>query len=300
MGQNSTIEWTHHTFNPWWGCTKVSPGCTHCYAETLSNRYGHDIWGPRKDRRVFGEQHWREPLKWNKQAEQQGQRMRVFCASMADAFEDNPSVEKEREKLWAVIEETPMLDWLMLTKRPENMSRFAPWKDKWPVNIWAMTSVESQEQAEKRIPILAEVPAVIRGLSVEPLLGAVDLSIWLKDLNWVIVGGESGVKARPMNPKWALDVRDQCISANVPFFFKQWGEWMPIESELSDFEKEQRIYTFSNDNGEVSYRMKRTGKKASGRALDGETWTQFPIPIVTDQPKMRPNQALQPTPLARP
>jgi protein gp37 len=247
MGQNSTIEWTHHTFNPWWGCTKVSPGCTHCYAETISNRYGHDIWGPRKDRRVFGNNHWQEPLKWNSKAEQLGERMRVFCASMADAFEDNPSIAEERTKLWTVIEETPMLDWLLLTKRPENMLRFAPWREKWPDNVWAMTSVENQEQAEKRIPMLAKVPAAIKGLSVEPLLESVDLLPWLKDIGWVIVGGESGVKARPMNPKWALDIRDQCFSANIPFFFKQWGEWMPLNPEDIDSEGERKMYICRDD-----------------------------------------------------
>ncbi len=218
MGQNSSIEWTDHTFNPWWGCTKVSPGCTNCYAETFSYRYGHDIWGPKKSRRIFGDSHWQEPLKWNKQATQRNQRIRVFCASMADVFEDNSSVTQEREKLWKLIEETPMLDWLLLTKRPENMRKFIPWGANWPVNVWAMTSVENQEQAEKRIPVLVETPAVVKGLSVEPLLDAIDLSPWLPKVDWVIVGGESGSHARPLNPQWVMDIRDQCISANTPFF----------------------------------------------------------------------------------
>ncbi len=264
MGKLSEIEWTDHTFNPWWGCTKVSPGCTHCYAETWSNRYGHDIWGPRKSRRTFGEDHWKEPLKWHREALQIGRRMRVFCASMADVFEDNRSVEEERTKLWHLISETPMLDWLLLTKRPENMIRFTPWNGQWPDNVWAMTSVENQEQAEKRIPVILNVPAVVRGLSVEPLIGPVDLEPWLGHIDWVIVGGESGYKARMINSAWVRHVRDQCAAANVAFFFKQWGEWMPTKDE---------------SNIEI---MKRVGKKSAGRLLDGCTWDELPIVDIID------------------
>jgi protein gp37 len=223
VGQNSSIEWTDHTFNPWWGCSKVSPGCQYCYAEALSNRYGHDIWGLRKARRTFGEKHWQEPLKWHRRAQEHGHRMRVFCASMADVFEDNRNIEDERNKLWLLIEETPMLDWLLLSKRPENMRRFAPWQTAWPANVWAMTSVENQEQAEQRIPALLNVPARLRGLSVEPLLGSVDLSSWLTAIGWVIVGGESGPRARPMQLDWVRSLRDQCNDAGVPFFMKQMG-----------------------------------------------------------------------------
>lgn len=270
MGQLSAIEWTDHTFNPWWGCTKVSPGCTHCYAETWSLRYGHDIWGPRKQRRTFGEQHWQEPLKWNRLAIQQGRRMRVFCASMADVFEDNSSVEAERLKLWSLITETPMLDWLLLTKRPENMRRFAPWNESWPSNIWAMTSVENQDKAEKRIPTLIQVPAVICGLSVEPLLGPVDLTPWLDQVQWVIVGGESGRDARPMNPNWVRDIRDQCLAAEVAFFFKQWGEWAPTPLGT---ESHPELW---NDVKSWRSRMQRLGKKTAGRMFDGRTWNALP------------------------
>src|SRR5262245_42917072 len=115
MGHQSSIEWTDHTFNPWWGCTKVSPGCTYCYAETLSTRYGHTIWGPRAERRLFGDKHWQEPLKWNNTAEQIGKPARVFCASMADVFEDNHTLDLERERLWLLIGETPWLHWQLLT-----------------------------------------------------------------------------------------------------------------------------------------------------------------------------------------
>lgn len=260
MGQLSTIEWTNHTFNPWWGCTKISPGCVHCYADTWSRRYGHDIWGPKKPRRTFGEKHWQDPLKWERQADSLGQRKRVFCASMADVFENNKSILSEREKLWELISGTPMLDWLLLTKRPENMMRFSPWESEWPSNVWAMTSVENQEQANKRIPELIKVPAIVRGLSVEPLLNEVDLSPWLDQIQWVIVGGESGHGARQMKVEWVRNLRDQCRKHDVPFFFKQWGEWAPIFT--------------SND--EDNYQMKRLGKGNAGRILDGQTWNEFP------------------------
>lgn len=261
MGQNSSIEWTDHTFNPWWGCTKVSPGCKHCYAETLSNRYGHAIWGPHSDRRIFGEKHWQEPLKWHRSAIEQGRRIRVFCASMADVFEDNRKIEAEREKLWQLIEETPMLDWLLLSKRPENMLKFAPWSNAWPDHVWAMTSVENQEEAERRLPVLLHVPAVVRGLSVEPLIGPVDLSEWLADIQWVIVGGESGPNARPMHPDWVRKVQDQCERFNVAFFFKQWGAWAPSGADMKS-----------------DGTMRKMGKKASGRLLDGRLWEGIPNP----------------------
>lgn len=265
MGQKSAIEWTDHTFNPWWGCTKVSPGCVNCYAETFSNRYKYDVFGPRKSRRTFGEGYWQEPIKWNRQAAQLGERKRVFCASMADVFEHNPRIEAEREKLWSLIEETPMLDWLLLTKRPENMRRFAPWENEWPRNVWAMTSVENQELAQKRIPILLEVPAVVRGLSVEPLIGPVDLEPWLENIQWVIVGGESGQGARQMKPDWVRNLRDQCTTAGVPFFFKQWGEWTYIENEEHSGSNEPLL-------------TKRVGKKIAGRELDGKIWDELPNP----------------------
>lgn len=269
MGQDSKIEWTHHTFNPWWGCVRVSPGCEHCYAETFAKRVGLNVWGPAKttERRLFGEKHWAEPLKWNKQAGQAGERRRVFCASMADVFEEHPQIETERWRLWDLIEETPALDWLLLTKRPENIiantARWAPWGPigKWPDNIWIGTTVENQEQAEKRIPILLNVPARVRFLSCEPLLGPVDLDQaarhpdgtrrpnWGLGIHWVICGGESGHGARPMNPEWARSLRDQCQAAGVAYHFKQWGEY--------------------RDGA-------RLGKHAAGRLLDGREWNEYP------------------------
>ncbi|NJN65978.1 MAG: phage Gp37/Gp68 family protein [Chloroflexaceae bacterium] len=263
MAQYSPIEWCDHTFNPWWGCTRVSPGCQHCYAETWARRYRYEVWGKQTSRRLFGEQHWREPLKWNEQAHRQGRRIRVFCASMADVFEDHPDIVSERQKLWQLIEATPMLDWLLLTKRTEHMRQMVPrtWFPSWPRNVWAMTSVENQKQAARRIPLLLDIPATVHGLSVEPLIASVDLVPWLAHIQWVIVGGESGPNARPMSPDWVRRLRDQCQQFGVAFFFKQWGSYSPLER---------------GNNGTYRVEFQHTGKKSAGRLLDGRTWDEFP------------------------
>ena len=180
MSENSPIEWCHHTFNPWWGCALVSPGCAHCYADTTATRYGHgQLWRRHGERRTFGEKHWAEPLNWNEKAEAGGPRHRVFCASMADVFEDHPQLPPERDRLWELVSETPWLDWLLLTKRPENVAVMAPWGTIWPSNVWLGTSVENQRWAEERIPILLDAAAAIRFVSCEPLLGPVDLWSWI-------------------------------------------------------------------------------------------------------------------------
>lgn len=221
MGQNSSIEWTTHTFNPWWGCTKVSDGCKFCYAETLAKRYGHDNWGPGKERRLMSVNHWREPLKWNEDAERKGVRYRVFCASMADVFEER-APKSEQTRLWSLIAETPHLDWQLLTKRPERIAECLPvdWGQGY-CNVWLGTSVED-ERVIKRIGHLTQIPAVVRFLSVEPLIGPLP-NLPLQNIHWVIVGGESGHGARPMQKEWVLDIQEQCRSHNVAFFFKQWG-----------------------------------------------------------------------------
>lgn len=184
MGANSSIEWCHHTFNAWWGCQRVSPGCQHCYAETLAKRWNHQVWGPAKTttRRMMSEDYWKQPLKWNKSAGERGVRERVFCASMADVFEDHPDVRTSRGRLWNLIAQTPNLDWLLLTKRPEYINYLAPWGSEaypWPANVWVGTSVEDQQRADERIPELLKVPARVRFLSCEPLLGPVDLRRYL-------------------------------------------------------------------------------------------------------------------------
>src|SRR5689334_19979739 len=136
MAKDSKIEWTNHTFNPWWGCTKVSPACKHCYAETWAKRVGQEIWGARADRRFFTDKHWGQPKLWNEDARRQGIRYRVFCASMADVFEGRKELDSWRRRLWHLISETPHLDWLLLTKRPENVLKAVPWGDRWPSNVW--------------------------------------------------------------------------------------------------------------------------------------------------------------------
>lgn len=272
MAEQSKIEWTDATFNPWWGCEKISPGCKHCYAEAFAKRTGHKVWG-KVPRRLFGPKHWAEPEKWARKAAALGVRARVFCASMADVFEDAPELEPERRKLWALIRSTfftckngcdwtdikPVvttkngrgthcnmcsdasgmggLDWLLLTKRPENIAKFLP-ADVAPL-VWVGATVEDQEHAEKRIPhlLLGAALARVRFLSCEPLLGPLDLSEWLwgrahsprEDpaigVNWVIAGGESGHGARPFDVEWARTLRAQCLSAGVPFFMKQLGAY---------------------------------------------------------------------------
>ena len=254
----TTIQWTQrrladgrqlpgYTFNPWWGCQKVSPECTHCYAEAIAARYAEQrVWGPpaTTSRRLFGEQHWQEPLGWNAQAAREGHRRAVFCASMADVFEDHPQVAPAREQLWRLIEATPWLNWLLLTKRPEQMARLSPWGGSpWPDNVWLGTSVGLQRYAAPRLSALLSLMCVVHFVSCEPLLEPLDLTPWLPGLQWVICGGESGPKARPMWHAWARSLREQCSMADVPFFFKQWGG--------------------------------RT-HSAGGRLLDGRTWDELP------------------------
>jgi protein gp37 len=153
----------------------------------------------------------------------EGRYHRVFCSSMSDVYEEHPAVVESRERLWTVIEQTPWLIWLLLTKRPENIMKMSPWGQYWPDNVWVGTSVGKQARAEERIPELLKVPAIVRFLSCEPLLEEINLTPWLSELQWIICGGESGPKHRPFNPEWARILRDQCADANVPYFFKQHG-----------------------------------------------------------------------------
>lgn len=228
MGQTTAISWTDHTFNPWWGCARVSPGCQHCYAESFAKRTGHDVWGVGGERRTFGDKHWAEPLKWNRAAEAAGRPSLVFCASMADVFEDRDDLIPHRERLYDLIEATPHLIWQLLTKRPENvlaMTRYRYFHGL-PDNVWIGCTVEDQTRAFDRIPELVKVPASVRFLSCEPLLGGVILAA-LDRIHWVIVGGESGGKHRPMDLDNARDIVHQCEQRHVPVFFKQVGGLHP-------------------------------------------------------------------------
>jgi len=242
----TSIEWTQETFNPWWGCTAVSPGCAHCYAEAFALRGvgiegGPVAWGRGMDRRRNPSDYWKAPLDWNARAGRSGVRLKVFCASMCDVFDSEVDLSW-RVDLWDLVRRCQNLDWQILTKRPENIQAMLPqdWGEGWE-NVWLGTSVEDQIRADARIPVLSGIPAAVRFLSVEPLLGPVVLD--LRNISWVICGGESGRSARPLDPAWALSVRDQCVENKVPFFFKQWGG---------------------------------RDKKAAGKILEGRTWRQFP------------------------
>jgi protein gp37 len=362
--QNSHIEWTDHTFNPWEGCTKVSPGCTNCYAEARNQRFsGGENWGKGAPRRRTSIQNWKQPLKWDREARGEGReslecpsceapwkecdcgfaqrRPRVFCASLADWLDDEVPIEWLADLL-KLIHDTPNLDWQLLTKRPQNWRRRVeqvserfriagdairmPWATSWlegdsPENVWLGTSVENQEMADKRIPLLLSIPAQVRFLSCEPLLGAVML--WSFDqecqawrgpgvkssggmtistpndlpegyddshpcIDWVICGGESGPGARPMHPDWARGLRDQCQVAGVPFLFKQWGEWWPEAwsgfTQWPEIDRKRPLLMPAHPGREGTDQhqvMQCRGKSKTGRVLDGRTWDDFPKVEVT-------------------
>jgi protein gp37 len=288
MAKNSSIEWTHHTFNPWWGCVHVSPGCNNCYAEAWARRVGWNIWHARGERRFFSDAHWRQPVQWNLAAAKLGVRYRVFCASMADVFEWRADLTPWRLRLWDLIHKTPSLDWLLLTKRPQNIARLAPWRTSWPHNVWLGTTAENQRFAEKRIARLLEHRAAIHFISAEPLLGPLSLERWLEParagagkpgINWVIAGGESGPRARPMDPLWATSLRDQCSAAGIPFHFKQWGHWAPAPTAEAPA---SRVWIFRSELDSNSRRVVAVGKKHAGRSLDGTTWDAVPLRKASD------------------
>lgn len=389
MGDNSKIEWCDHTFNPWEGCTKVGPGCDHCYAEARNHRFGGGNWGPGAPRRRTSEANWKKPLKWNREAalgrfvqcdecglrefrkwddslppgglaccsnpecmalpetDSFPVRPRVFCASLADWLDNEVPIEWLIELL-DLIRITPDLDWLLLTKRIGNWANrihsaidyiaarldgdsvqalwavnFLRWLRAWlngsaPENIWIGATVVNQKEADRDIPKLLDVPAEVCFLSMEPLLGSVDLTSWIgghvgvmgvrvdpnpKWIDWIIVGGESGSSAKPMHPEWVRSIRDQCQAAGVPFLFKQWGEWAPRAGKLTgggtNFEvldpgcekwpdvirlgehgKNTRICeNCGPDAGEEVF-VQRVGKKNAGRLLDCRTWDGFPGPSI--------------------
>jgi protein gp37 len=265
-------------------------------------------WGPNGTRPVGNAAYLRQPYKWNKAAQEAGERRRVFCGSLMDWLEDRPDLDEPRANLFKTISETPHLNWLLLTKRPENwfsllqraygvaagengdelgepvMSWLSAWlHGETPPNVWVGTSVENQQRADERISLLLNIPARVRFLSCEPLLGSVDLGLLgavpksisppytlvYQMLHWVIVGGESGPQARPMHPTWARDLRDQCQEAGVAYFFKQHGEW--VEAQPGIIPEANRAHRWPD--GSLMYRV---GKKRAGRELDGQTWDEFP------------------------
>lgn len=356
MSQETKIAWCDSTFNPWIGCTKVSPGCANCYAERDNGRRKWvEGWGKGIPRKRTSAALWKLPLRWNAKAQsaeenwieavkacagysgEKPRRPRVFCGSLCDWLDDEVPIEWLADLL-QLIANTPNLDWLLLTKRPENWSpRLAavhkskfradtwtlasPWSQgEPPQNVWIGTTVENQEMANQRIPELLKIPAKVRFLSCEPLLGMVNIRGYLMDfvsrnpgmcgncgkthgfdrcpnyggvqptdkeygcnqfkrvdfaIHWVICGGESGPKARPMHPDWARSLRDQCKAAGVPFLFKQWGEWLPQYQAMQGGRTVNKLQVHDFGGGIHSHRV---GKKAAGRRLDGVEHNEFPQP----------------------
>lgn len=329
MSSNSKIEWCDHTYNHWIGCTKVSPGCANCYAEKCTRARvlrhgGQETWGKgakRSRTKTAG-----DPIKWNKAASSDGRgvyyathgaymperRPRVFCSSLSDWLDEEVPIEWLKDLL-VLIQQTPNLDWLLLTKRPENFaSRIQAVADFWqsscemavwwtrgiaPSNVWIGTTTENQEMADKRIPLLLSIPAKVRFLSCEPLLGPVKvfspcdgypLAIPMHTefaandplISWIICGGESGSNARPMHPDWARSLRNECQAAGVPFFFKQWGEHAPhfnVGSGVCAATPEALAKIQSCEwMGTTNEIMVLVGKKNAGRMLDGHEWDEFP------------------------
>lgn len=220
MGTNTRISWTDHTFNIAWGCTKVSPGCSNCYAEVSSERGGFDVWGPTKDRRLFGQKHWNEPLKWDRLANKEGKKHLVFSSSMCDNFEDHPMIIGELNKFWKLTKATPHLEWQVLTKRADRIAQSLPadWGNGYP-NVWLGVTVENNDYVS-RTDYLRKIPCKVRFVSYEPALGPAD-NINLEGIDWVIYGGESGPDFRPDDSEWARTMRKLCRESGVAFFYKQ-------------------------------------------------------------------------------
>ncbi|MBU9175789.1 phage Gp37/Gp68 family protein [Burkholderia gladioli] len=328
MSENSKIEWTDATFNPWEGCQKVGPGCDHCYAEARNARFGGGTainWGPGAPRRRTSAANWREPVRWNARHEEffaaHGRRQRVFCASLADVF-DNAAPAAWRRDLAALIEATPALDWLLLTKRIGNAA--AMLVDMFPAgtpdHVWLGATVVNQAEADRDVPKLLATPAHVRFLSIEPMLGPVDLGrAWhgeaavggrcpgrylpaLREvprpsISWVIAGGESGPGARPEHPDWPRALRDQCAKAGVPFLFKQHGEWAPGSGDFGAGRFATAAVAFDGRVVPGGHRAQdyptgassadgwalvhRVGKRAAGRLLDGVEHNGFPVVDIT-------------------
>lgn len=304
------IEWATETWNPVTGCTPISEGCRNCYAERMSKRLAGRCGYPEGEpfRVTLHPDKLEQPLRWKKP------RM-IFVCSMGDLFhEDVPEIEIIR--VFAVMADAQQHTYLVLTKRPERMKEVLTspsiandvWlmtntgisEDKpiWPLpNVWLGVTAENQARADERIPILLQIPAAVRFVSVEPMLGPVDLSLsdgvdlsmsvgtglkpgksyLINSLDWVICGGQTGPGARPMHPDWVRSLRDQCKEAGVPFFFKSWGEWMPSYQTGATFElsrlKTDEVVMSGPGHGVV---MKKVGKKTAGRLLDGQEWNQYP------------------------
>jgi protein gp37 len=269
MGKNSKIEWCDNTFNPWIGCQHVSHGCDRCYAEgMMDHRYGRVEWGPHGELERTSEEYWKKPVKWNAEARafkrEHGHRPRVFCASLADVF-DNQVSSQWREDLFALIRECSRLNWLLLTKRPKNILKMLPadWADGYR-NVWLGATAEDQAWFDGRWGILQRVPARIKFISYEPALGPLQLPKHGPLPDWLISGGESGGGARPLNPQWIRNVIADCRHLGVAPFHKQWGSYannpLVVEQGLHPTEAKWRD---------------KFGK--GGSLVDGELVREFPV-----------------------
>jgi protein gp37 len=303
VGKNSEIAWTHHTFNPWWGCTKVSPACDRCYAETWAKRCGLDVWGKDAARRFFGDKHWAEPLTWNRAAAELGVMHRVFCGSMCDFFENRMDLDEHRLRVFRMVPETPNLLWLFLSKRPLQAVQMLPreWQKQWPRNVMIGVTIEDQQRLDLRMPNVVllheQFPGVLTFASCEPLLSALDWSEpanrgtgvsrnhYLQYFDWVVAGGESGAHARPCHPDWARKLRDDCVSRDdmcrpwpLPFLWKQRGEFCHWSQTTNDV----AAILGSMPDGPI-----RLGKNRSGRLLDGREWNELPrLPYGPQSPEV--------------
>ncbi len=316
MGKTTGIPWCDHTFNSWIGCVEKSDGCKNCYAkhDTFPRRersHGCELWGASAIRHITSNAYWRQPLAWDREAERAGVMRSVFCGSLCDVFEARDDLIETRYRLWNLIEQTPHLRWLLLTKRPENIEGMLPaqWSS-WgyfqlhgdmpkpytaffPPNVWLGVTAENSEQFMARWPMLENigrrwyVPVLF--ISAEPLLGPINMAddltefdeheedntIWVRGIDWVIVGGESGPHARPMHPQWARSLRDQCAEAEVPFFFKQHGEWLHESQFTEDAQREAGLES-ARMEAKDGFQFVRVGKKLAGDLLDGREHKEFP------------------------
>ena len=248
---DTTISWTDKTHNAWIGCQKVTEAeCGDCYALRYAKRYGMDVWGSLNGSNRHVTKTHDNPRTWNREAAAQGKRIKVFCASLSDVFEPHPQVKEARMRLWTLIEETPFLDWQLLTKRPKFIRNLVPqsWVHQWPSHVWIGISVGTQAAAEKRIPYLLDLSAPVRFLSCEPLVEEITLVQWLlvEKINWIICGGYSGAQERPMQLSWARRVRDECTRYHVAFFMKQLGSVYARDHRLHN-RKGEDIAEFPND-----------------------------------------------------
>lgn len=297
MGDHTDISWAHKTFNGWMGCAKKSAACRFCYAERDTHRWGKDIWGVKKPRIITSDANWRKPEAWNRKAAETGETVRVFGFSWADVFEDHPDVVTARQRFFDLVERTPALTWMLLTKRPENIGEMAQrWAGGWPPNVWLGVTAESQRFANERIPLLVQHPAAVLFVSAGPTLGAIDMTriphpteqqpemVWdvlgkrygvpgwwqapmSRGVDWVITEGESGAlsKARPSHPQWYRDLRDQCVTAGVAYHHKQNGEYVsPDEIDTAGMDD-----VAWNERGITMWPDGRIAAGPAGTAVDG-------------------------------